>query len=757
MRGKNKYLKYINFTPIKLKIFKSENFSIQTTPEIRKHKYSYSYKNINRPNNHILIKNPSENFLYDKININNLSKSKILLDKSIKNEKLLRNSINKNIRSIDVDSTIKRYNRKEKRNNKYNVNYTYNFKNDYYKKNKTPIKPYNVLNLNENKKRNNNPVVIYVEPRLSQNYEDDNKNYFSENNNETIDNYFILKKIILIQSCWRSYYLRQIVVGGLEKYYSSIAITKYLDNIFFRNKKYLFPIFIEKIKGFIISKKFSIFNYNKEKNNINKFFKGNYNDSMSFEIPSEKKKDCIYYFIKTEQIKSNQNNDKKKFIKKNILLNNIKDYNLKFDKKSKNDNKITIESLYNKKKYNLNNDKFKNRINIKANLINHNNRTNKKRLEKNNTNLTINKINNNNKINLFLSPKKKYIMDYKNKNIYIKKKVVEDSHNNILKKGNSATLISFHNKRKNIKKKEINTKKFIFVLNFIRNKFLYFYYLLFFRKLKILRKTKKNKQLFALKIFEILRRNILRKYFNNIKNITKDSKNNNILLNLKKEKKGIKLFPKRSITYYKKKNSKYNYAKINNNYDSKYENHKIKVNKNNQIKKYKVIKLLKKLIDKKIKKTNNILSKYFLKLKNTPQIPNVNFNFTKKINLNNSTIDNLKRQKIEKTPNKRHIKVKYKKSFSNKTFCSNNSDKKHYLSNSCKKMKISRKIYDIRTYYSTISSDFDSKCKINLINKIERKDNKLFNKVITLIRKLENKNILYKYFTDWKKEIKCKK
>ena len=72
-------------------------------------------------------------------------------------------------------------------------------------------------------------------------------------------------------------------------------------------------------------------------------------------------------------------------------------------------------------------------------------------------------------------------------------------------------------------------------------------------------------------------------------------------------------------------------------------------------------------------------------------------------------------------------------------------------------MKISKKIYDINTFYSTISNEIDSKCMINLFNRIIKKDYKFFNKVVNLIKKLENKNILYKYFTDWKKESKNKK
>ena len=748
MRGKNKYLKYINFTPIKLKIFKSENFSIHTTPEVRKHKSSFSFKIKNRR------KLPSENFLFDKINVSNLSKSKILLDKSIKNEEFLRNShysTNKNTRS--VDSTLKRVKKNERIRSKYNCNFTYNFKKNYYSryKNKTPIRPHNFLNLDEDIKRNNNPVAIYIVSRLSKN-SDESQNYFSENNNENDNNYLILlKKIILIQSFWRSYYLRKLVVGGLEKYYSSIALAKYLGNIFYKMKKSLFPIFIEKIKDYIISKKFSCFKNNRNKNNNIKFFFDGNNDSMSIEIPNDKKKDCIYYFIKKEQKKSNIFKDKKNSNKKEILLNNnIKDYKWQKDKRSRNDNKKKIVSLYNKKNNNLKNGKFNDRVNIKINLINHNNTENNKKFQINKANLIRNKFNGAPKMNVFLNPKKKSIIEpKKSKNIYIKKKVGEESSNKILTKGNSATLINFRSKKRISKK--INAKKFISTLNIIRNKFLYFYFLLFINNLKI-NKTNKKYQIFFLKIFEILRRNILKKYFNILKNNSINKSNKNLTpLYSKKEINDNAVFPKRSITYYRKKNSKYNYAKLNKN-----DIHKIKVNKNNQIEKNKKLKLLKKIIEKKIKNTHEVLSQYFSKFIKNPRIPVVHFEF--KTNAKSKT-NNLKRIKSENMPKKGHIKIKYKKSSSNnKTFCSNSSNnKRNYLSNSCKKMKISKKIYDINTFYSTISNEIDSKCMINLFNRIIKKDYKFFNKVVNLIKKLENKNILYKYFTDWKKESKNKK
>ena len=207
MKDKNRHFRYINFTPYKLKVFKSENFSIQT-PLANKHKASVSCLNKNKINNSGLNRNPTYNYLFDKININNLSTSKLLLDKSIKHENSFSSPfINNNSKSLD--NTLARYNKLKNNNNKNNDN---NFqdrkKNKYFHiyKNNIPDKIYNKESIFEYNFKNNNLKLISTSIK-TKNF---NINYY--NNNYKLENEKLLRKIIFIQSFWRSYFLRKLVV-----------------------------------------------------------------------------------------------------------------------------------------------------------------------------------------------------------------------------------------------------------------------------------------------------------------------------------------------------------------------------------------------------------------------------------------------------------------------------------------------------------------------------------------------------------------
>ena len=230
----------------------------------------------------------------------------------------------------------------------------------------------------------------------------------------------------------------------------------------------------------------------------------------------------------------------------------------------------------------------------------------------------------------------------------------------------------------------------------------------------------------------------------------------------------INIFPKRNITYYKKKNSKYNYAKLQNKSEAPYQHQKIKVNKNSQIEKNKKSKLLKKMVENKInlsKKKNIIyLTKYFVIWKNKCQLPFLHLNIeTINSKYKSNTINSkMFRQKSESK--KKHVKIKYKKAFSNllnnydNTFFSNTSNKKHYLSKSTKKMKINKIMSSsFSNLISNFSKEIDSKSKQNLMNIISKKNNDFYNKVISLIKLIEKKYIIYKCFFEWKKESKKKK
>ena len=767
MREKNKCFRYINFTPYKLKVFKSENFALKGTPILNRHKTSNSYlnnnNNNNRGNNHLLIKNPTQNYLFDKININNLSTSKILLNKSINNSKSVDCNQNDTIKK-EKSKNIIFYKNNSLKNLYCNNNYNLNYKNRTPIKNKTTnnndvIIPPDLYNLNDNYKiKNANPKIIYLESnkykfrnrdigRLQEKLRYNYKLYNDDKKKEKI------KKIILIQSFWRSYFLRKLVVGGLEKYYSSIAMSKYLINIFYKNKQKLFSYFIEVLKEYIIKKKYSCFKYRKNNNNINIFFKGNEESIGSFEIPNDKKNDCIYFFIKREQDKTNKNkiiNDKNKnnFKKENNI--NIKHYNYKYNKRSRN-TKNNMITLYNKKSNdNINKDNYKNNINIKINLINHNNNDNSNSHRKT-TNNNYSKIFDKNKINLNCNLNK-----IKHKKVYVKKKVGEENnnynhHNKLLKK-NSASF-------KKDKTDEINTKKEIYknhinsFINMIKRKFIHLNYRLFIYNLKIkIKNNNKEKHIYISKLFKILNKIIIKKYFNMINNNNNDKNSDNIFEFIGNKKVQLySFFPIRNITYYKKKNNKHNYAKLNKKPNLENQYQKIKVNKNNAIEKNKKSKLLKKIIEKKTNK-ENILKKYYLIWKQSYKLVYIDFNSNRNYKIENEE----KRNRNKSESNKKHIKIKFKKTFTNNTIRSSSYEKSNLLSVSSKKMKVSKKIYDKNNFYSTASSSNLPNYKNNIFNRISNDENQLYNKVISIIKKIENKNIIYKYFIDWKKEVKKK-
>lgn len=188
---------------------------------------------------------------------------------------------------------------------------------------------------------------------------------------------------------------------------------------------------------------------------------------------------------------------------------------------------------------------------------------------------------------------------------------------------------------------------------------------------------------------------------------------------------------------------------------------KIKVNKNNNIEKHKKHKLLKKIIDKKIQKINKIdiicLTKYFLMWKNLFKLPFYHINLNKKIKSNDVQTKKLNRYKSENISPKKHIRFKYKKSFqTEEAIHSFNSEKKKNSSVSSKKMKILKKYSDQKHSFSTFNNDFNNSCKRNLFIQINKKDD-FYEKIFTLIKKIENKNMKYKYFIDWKKEMKKNK
>ena len=734
MRQNSKYfenINYINFTPLKLKVNKTEFFSIPTNQDNNKRHKSSSCLN-NKVKNHPLIRNPTHNFLYDKININFLSNSKFLLNKTILKEN---QSFFTNKNSKSVDCAIKKFRKKEDIKNIYKIGNSIKLDNNdisnFYDKAKKPAKTlyiytdldaqnkYNQKNRLSNYNYNSNPVPIYTEPK-NYNHEDKIKSIII-NRKGNIKKYNKLDKIILIQSYWRSYYLRKLVVGGLEKYYSSIAMSKYLNNVLYQNKKYLFHYFIELIKEYIITNKFSYFKYKRNKNNINNFFKNKDDDTNgSFEIPLDKKNDCIYFFIKREQAKSNKNKPYDNSNNDTNLFNDDKDikingYNWKSNKKSRN--------IKNNKLNCLNNENCK-KVNIKINSINLYDLENNKKIKRFESDIAINGNKKRQKIksiDLYINPSIKA----SHKKIYTKKRIGEEKSNknnnrNIFLKRFKPSFVNQVSDSNIIKnrikknKKEINANKLNSVVKIIKKKYFHFYYPIFIKKLKI-ENSKKTRNGFQLH-----------------------------------------LFPKRNITYYKKKGGGFDYAKLKLKSDNKNEINKIKVNKNNNIEKLKKYKLIKKIMEKKINKINkkNIiyLTKCFLFWKNFFKIKFSHFQLKEKLKSNNEQQTDLCRYKSEHTSPKKHIKFRFKKLFHTvETICSSNSERKKNSSMSCKKMKIFKKYSDQKNLFSTFSTVINSNCKKNLFTQINKKHD-FYDKIVSLMKKLENKNMKNKYFTYWKKK-----
>lgn len=118
----------------------------------------------------------------------------------------------------------------------------------------------------------------------------------------------------------------------------------------------------------------------------------------------------------------------------------------------------------------------------------------------------------------------------------------------------------------------------------------------------------------------------------------------------------------------------------------------------------------------------------------------------------NTIQDNLVTEKNRNSSNKKHIKIRYKKSFTSfNTLCSNSFDRKN-MSVGFKKMKIIKKLSENYNCISSLScsslinnSNYKNKC-FNKINK-----DIFIKKTISLVNKLEFKSKLFKHFRHWKK------
>ena len=161
-----------------------------------------------------------------------------------------------------------------------------------------------------------------------------------------------------------------------------------------------------------------------------------------------------------------------------------------------------------------------------------------------------------------------------------------------------------------------------------------------------------------------------------------------------------------------------------------------------------------KLINKKIeiekKADYNKVNAYF----------NIWNNKSNKIEDEKITDNNIKRllpeNKKDKRNKKRHIKVKFSRAMTSKTSISSkkSEDKSNISDIPLKKMKIKNIVVNPTEYYRYNTIEINKSISLNNINihDIDYNPNAL--KLIKLIVKIENKNIIFRYFNSWKKNKK---
>ena len=322
-----------------------------------------------------------------------------------------------------------------------------------------------------------------------------------------------INKLVKLQAFWRGYYLRNIVVRGLKKYYGLIFIYKLLKKYFLKKNRNIFEILFgnNKLKNnertstkfkslnskFIYSKKLF---YNNTLNNSDK-------NSFSFSTP----KDGTIENFSEQKIKTFYSIDKdnKNFKKKfnftelknnsktinNALSNSVKEINLNQNNininiNNDNKNNFLINNYY--ATSNLSSNIFKGENNSKIGKITYNffNKYEDK---------DIKPIDSNSQY-LFRKPiykkqqNKKYIYVNKNinkdKNFYLHKKYSYNSKYDCNNNINSGNKLKFNCTLYNI-------YKFVFfkTINFIKNKIYNTYFLNFIYQLKI-KKSWRIKKIF---------------------------------------------------------------------------------------------------------------------------------------------------------------------------------------------------------------------------------------------------------------------
>ena len=88
---------------------------------------------------------------------------------------------------------------------------------------------------------------LYNDVFKNRSHHNTNINYYKRKNTNY---YYFLKELILIQSFWRGYFLRKLVVGSLKQYFGIVGLCTFLSKSFIRVKKNYFRYFISKFNRY---------------------------------------------------------------------------------------------------------------------------------------------------------------------------------------------------------------------------------------------------------------------------------------------------------------------------------------------------------------------------------------------------------------------------------------------------------------------------------------------------------------------------
>ena len=734
----------VNKTKIKANIQKEQYLSkdrinknlVNSTSMIDNSDNSYNDKNnfiksVDRNNKNFIIFKECPKKISDYILKNNNKKKVYQLTYFNENDLNYDKFINERIYKTNYNSN-RDYNPQlmKKKKKIFNLN-TYD--EQYYLKNDI----YNITNTNTNdnyKYKFNNTFSKNIK-KLKQDYSMKNLCVNNQNKDQL--------KVLKIQSIWRGYLIRKILLKSLNNLYNIMKLINSLYAIFYNNYKPIFKLFL-----------YSLLKKNKDIEKLK---------SINVNINSKTNIRPYRYYKEKRNIINNINNNlnNKKTIKNKISLNNKisvidkKNINvfLPGDKQTNQTNQLANKNfIYQRKKNSIKNSPL---------------------LTKNNFNLNKNNANNRENNNLKIKVKDNNCDEFKNINYKNKSKIeINNIINYIIKKNILLYSPLFLYRLRIIQKMKLVEYRYKCLFNIIKIKekvILYIYFnkyrnitsFLTTDNMLLEKQSKENSSL-----------------PNNAKNkLVKNNKNNNYKLGkkyyLNNNKQNIN---NNNLNIYCNNFTNENILgnNINNNENilnnksnikikENYINKIISLKKNNENiimnKKYEILNTI---IYRKESKINNLfLNKAFNKWKNIiqnvyvlPKLRNDGYNKCKPIKLvfNDNKISVISKKKCIKV---RKIKSERSNNFSKaKSINSGKLSLNSFESDNInvRKMKVQKiKIFnDSKNIKNSLTKEFEPKNK----NSIFIDNSQFIQKIANISRKITDKNNIFKYFIFWKKKTK---